>query len=174
MRRIRTKKSSNGESQKSQYEVTVDLIRSIIWPLFIGSLLIIYNKPFTETVSQLPNLLATSSELSIAGLKVQIDREISSKTTPEVLNGLSKLSPDGIERLMNMTRSTPVFKKNELKQYENEWKELLALKLVEIIPWYDKYDYGMRTTIIGRDTQQFVFLIISQITGRLNTRQLKK
>ncbi len=160
---------SNNQN-KSKYEITVDMIRSIIWPVLFASILISYSKPITETINQLPNLVAASSELSIAGVRVQVDRSIRAKTSPTVLHVMAQISPDGIKRLMSLSSGTPIFSDDESKRYKDEWDELIKLSLVEVRPWHGsepKYKNALGVTTLGRDVQQFVFVLVSEITGRL-------
>jgi hypothetical protein len=162
----------NGAETKSRYEISVDLVKALIWPLLIAIFFISYRQPISQTVQQIPSLLASSSELTIAGTKIQIDRRLRARTSTAVLQAMSQLSPDGMERLMDMVRGTPVFGEKAIQRYRDEWQETISLGLVEITPWHGsdpEHAYGLRVTSLGRDVQQLVFVLLSEITGRLTT-----
>lgn len=157
------------EHIKSKFEVIVELVRVLVWPALLVTIVLMFLKPLRETVYLLPSLVANSSELTIAGVKVNIDKSIRSKASDEVLISIAKLSPNGFESLIDLTKGTIVFQSIELDRYKHEYNELLELKLIEIKSWTGdrNYDYSLGVTGLGRDVQQFFFVIVSDISGKL-------
>ena len=94
------------ESPKTRYELTVELIKALAWPLFAFFVLFSFWKPLHLAMNQLPEIVNRSNTITIAGLTIKIDRSLqlqNQEPSANVKKALSELTPEGIQTLMGLS-----------------------------------------------------------------------
>src|SRR5207253_2368384 len=121
--------------RKTRFEISVELIKALTWPLVISIVLIGFWTPLHNIVTQLPNLLSRSESVTIAGLSIKIGKDIGRQVSPKVKEVISELSPEGLHRLINAPPfPLPTVSAVADKPGETEYAELIKLGLMENIP----------------------------------------
>jgi hypothetical protein len=168
-------RGESAPSGKSNYEITVMLIRALAWPAIVLLLLFIFRGPVKAIVGQLPSLMASSNSISIAGVSVQVDRKLRSQASADALASMGALSPEGVRSLMGLAEKTPIYKEEDWKdgRVEREYGEILRAGLAEAIPWGEERGLGpgakgVRVAERGRRVQELAYLIIADFAGQLS------
>jgi len=161
--------------QKTRYELTVDLIKALAWPVFAFFMLFSFWKPLHLAMNQLPEIVSQSDTITIASLTLKIDRGLQSKglePSSEVRDVLSKLSPGGIERILEVSSSSWYTSESDAESKAANM-ELVNLGLLTLIPPEEltkdgkNYAYGVRITALGKETQSYLYAIISEFVKEL-------
>ena len=162
-------------SPKTRFELSVELVKALAWPLFAAVVLILFWGPIRSAAGLLPNIVSRSEALSIAGLSIKIGKGISQRPSDDVKAALSKLSPDDLKRLLNQSSSTRCGTESA-STCKADYAPLVILGLMEEIPESElqlqdqskmRYGYGARLTAKGRETQRFLYDLISQFVQEL-------
>ncbi|SET69761.1 hypothetical protein SAMN05216412_11325 [Nitrosospira multiformis] len=150
--------------KKSTFELCVELIRALAWPVIAAALLISFWQPLRETANLLPSILHRSDAITIAGLSLKVSHELRHEAPPDVQAKLRRLSPSGIEALLNHGENTKMIYegKSEEKRAEERWGELVANELA----YKESYDDGARffvaLTPVGVKARSYLVSIISE------------
>jgi len=152
--------------KKSSFELSVDLTKSLIWPLFAFVLLVSFWAPINNILKKIPSIIDRSESITIAGLSLKIEQGLNVRPTDTVKKVLSKISADGVKKLMNKKNSSYYDSKVWPKR-ENE--ELFRLKLIEEIPKKElnQHEFGIRSTLLGKECQKFLDVIMVGIVKQL-------
>lgn len=161
---------------KSRAELIVELIKALAWPLFALIVLICFWSQLQSASRQLPNLLSRSETISIAGLSLKIGKGLSKQPSTNVKKALSELSPDGIQRLLNLSSSSWWDVGSE-STARAEYAELVHLGLMEEVSESEiratnerdgkNFGYAVRVTAFGKETQTFLYALISEFVQEL-------
>lgn len=161
---------------KSRFELSVELARATAWPILALIVLLAFWTPLHDTARQVPELLGRSDTITIAGLSLELSRELRYKASPDVKEALGKLSQEAIKRLLNMGDSSWWNVGDESHgRFENG--ELLSLGLVEELDAADmrrqheadqrKFGYGVAMTTLGRRTKSFLHSVVAEFVHEL-------
>lgn len=163
-------------NSKSSLELITDLIKALAWPLFAAVVLISFWSQLQSASKELPNLLSRSETLSIAGLSLKIGKGLGRQPSTKVKKALSELSPDGIHRLLNMSSSSWWDVGSE-STGKTDNAEVVRLGLLEEVPDNEiratnerdgkRFGYGVRITPLGKETQAFLYALISEFAQEL-------
>jgi hypothetical protein len=160
---------------KSRYEITVDLIRALSWPFIFLLLLVLFWRPFHKIVNQFPNIVSRSESITIAGLSLKIQKsDIVQQPSDSVMTVLGKLSPEGIERILNNS-SAIYWDKGHEEFGRRDNAELMQLGLMQEIPQDELYErnrqknygFGVRPTYLGVETRKFLIQLIAGFVKEL-------
>jgi hypothetical protein len=172
---IREKTSMGNNPSKSRFELMVELVKAVAWPLFASVLLISFWGPLRSAVSQLPNIISRSETLSIAGLSLKIRRGLTQQPSEEVKKSLSKLSPDDLKRLLNF--NSTYCGEEYASSCRADYAGLTGLGLIAEVPESElnqqtdergkRYGFGARITPKGKETQTFLLALISEFVQEL-------
>jgi hypothetical protein len=159
---------------KTRFELAVELVKAIVWPVIALVILFSFWHPFQLAMEQLPDVVSHSDTITIAGLTLKIDRSLQLQglePSAEVRQVLSVLTPDGIRTLLAMGEGK-YYPSSPTGTTEND--ELLRLGLFEEIPPEElslgghNYEYGVRPTQLGQDTQNYLLALISEFALQLD------
>jgi hypothetical protein len=159
--------------QKTRFELTVELIKAVAWPLFAIFVLFTFWEPLHLAMNQLPDIVNRSNTITIAGLTIKIDQSLQLKNrepSAEVRQALSEITSDGIQTLMNLSGSAR-WLPQDADNGRRKNSEMVRLGLFEEIPLQelkDNFAYGVRVTQVGRDTQAYLYALISTFLEQLN------
>jgi hypothetical protein len=90
------------ETKLEWFKEIVKLFRAFAWPITIFILVVLFWAPIRQGLDSLSDMVPNASEVEVAGVKFDFNAVNTSgiKTTPEVTNALSKLSPAAFARFM--------------------------------------------------------------------------
>jgi hypothetical protein len=172
---MREKTSMSNNPSKSRFELIVELIKAVAWPLFAIVLLISFWRPLRSAVTQLPNIISRSETLSIAGLYLKVRRSLARQPSEEVKQALSKLSPDDLKRLQNFTSTW--CEEQYASSCRADYAALVSLGLIEEVPESElktqkdrsgtPYGFGVRITPKGKETQTLLNTLVSEFVQEL-------
>lgn len=164
------------EMPKSRFELFVELVKAIAWPILVVVVLIAFWAPLRDTARQLPGLLGRSNVVTIAGLSLKLGPGLRYQASPEVKNVLAELSQEAIERLLSMASSS-WWNVGDESLGRSENVELVRLKLVEEVPADEvdslndrdqrRYGYGVRITELGIQTRSFLHSVVAEFVKEL-------
>lgn len=166
------------ESQpKSRFELVVELIKALAWPLIALILLIAFWTPLRQTTDLIPSIIGRSDTITIAGLSLKVGQGLKAKATPEVQKVLAKLSRSGVERVLRMSDSSYWTRGSGLSSDKNQGAELVKLGLETEVPQSEldalnlkqqtNYGFGLRITDLGRETQAFLQSVVAEFVQEL-------
>lgn len=163
---------SNNPS-KSRFELIVELIKAVAWPLFAIVLLVSFWRPLRSAVTQLPNIISRSETLSIAGLSLKVRRSLAKQPSEEVKQALSKLSPDDLKRLQNF--NSTFCEEQYAASCRADYAALVGLGLLAEVPESElkkdrsgtPYGFGVRITPKGKETQSVLNALVSEFVQEL-------
>lgn len=157
---------------KTTFELIVELINGIAWPLFAFVLLIGLWGPLQSVATQFPDIIGRSETITIAGLSIKVGQGLKQQASGDVEKVLSNLSPDGLRKLIDNGNES-YWDYGSETYAKNEVAELVRMKLLEEISGNElrgkdkKYAYGVRPTILGKNAREYVLKLISQFVGEL-------
>jgi hypothetical protein len=158
------------QNQKTRYELTVDLIKAIAWPLFAFFILFSFWKPIHLAADQLSIIINRSNTITIAGLTLKIDQSLDlykEQPSDEVRSVLANITPNAIRILLEhvqgptcylTTRDDPFIKQDKVDN-----AELISLGLYEEYKKDEtnKTAYCVHLTPVGITTQNYLYDLIS-------------
>jgi hypothetical protein len=156
------------QPQKSKFELGVDLIKALAWPLFSIIVLFSFWPQLHSTMDQLPDLLKRSNTITIGDLTIILSRNIR-EPSAEVKKVLSEITPIDIPRLMRIEQR--VWLLTDANDAKINYADLLRLGLLEEIPTQDLPEnstYGVQLTQLGRDTQKYLSDLLLEFVDQLN------
>jgi hypothetical protein len=162
---------------KSRFELVVELIKAVAWPLIALILLIAFWTPLRQTTDLIPSIIGRSDTISIAGLSLKVSQGLKAKASPEVQRVLAKLSRSGVERVLRMSESAYWDRVPGRTYYKEDTADLLKLGLVSEVSAAEidglnakehrNYDYGVRQTELGKETQSFLQSVVAEFVEEL-------
>jgi hypothetical protein len=166
--------------KKSTLELVVEVIKALAWPLFATVFLVSFWTPLHDTATLIPSIVSRSDTITIAGLSLKVGKALNKKATPEVELALSRLSKEGVKRLLEMSASSWWDKGSEANgQAENS--ELVKLGLAMEVSAdelatrnttdHKNFGYAVRITDLGRKTQDFLRAVIAEFVDELPRTQ---
>jgi len=157
------------KNKKTHYEISVDLIKALAWPLFAVFLLFSFWKPLHTIINELPELIQRSKTVTVAGVVLEINQDLP-EPSEEVKTALAKISPEGVQELMRLSNESDY--KNAPPSYiKVTYEELIKLGLFMEVPTEnlkEDYIYGVQVTQLGRETQEYVYKLLSEFLTQLN------
>ena len=165
------------DTTKSKFEIIVELIKALVWPVIVFAVLIIFWEPLHLISKSLPSIVNRSETITIAGLSLKIRNSGTvQQPSPGVKDILSKLSPEAVERMLNNATSS-FWKKGDESFGRTEYTELIKYNLYREIPqkelsdparFKDKdYGFGVEITELGKETRKFLVQIIAGFVNEL-------
>lgn len=170
------------DAPKSKFELIVELVRALAWPLFATIALIVFLGPLRLTARQIPDLVGRSETITVAGLSIEVQRGVSQQASDEVKQAVADLSPDSISLLLNM-QGASYFASGYGALGRQQYAELIDLGLVVPLPTEElphpisesgevrKYDFGIDITPLGEDAQSFLLSLISEFVQELRSAE---
>ena len=134
---------------KSTFEIIVDLIKAMIWPILVVLMFILFYDQIFSIIEIIPSKIRQSSRIKIGDISLEIERYAKAKGNEELAVIIQDLSKDAITTLVNLGKRghrviiSDDFKHTytlplELKYFkELEKKELLSAN--EKIKDYENY-----------------------------------
>ncbi len=155
-------------------ELSVEMVKAVAWPLLVLILVLCFWTSLQSAAELLPNLLSRSETITIAGLSLKISKGLSRQPSEDVKQVLSKLSAEGVRRLLNSSGASSWDVGNRGDGVA-ENAEIVKLGLAEEVAPEDlqdergrrRYSYGVRLTPLGKETQGFLFALIAEFTQEL-------
>ena len=169
---------SKPNPKPDRFAQSIELVKAIAWPLFGIIVLTSFWNPLYSTIQQLPNIVSRSENITIAGLTLKVGKGLRQQASTEVKQVLSDLSPESIRNLLTSGESTYWDVEYEISA-RTKSNELLKFGLLEEIPKAElndrkdstKYGYGVRLTPLGKETQAFLFNLISEFAQELEQKE---
>ncbi len=165
------------EQPKSKFELTVELIKATAWPGLTMIILITFWGPLRQTAEQFPYLVRRSDTITIAGLSLEVSRELRRQASPEVEEVITELSKEGIKRVLRLSGGS-YWDKGSETHGRADYTELIHLKLVEEIAVDElerqnqeegkNFGFGVRPTELGRQTQSFLQSVVAEFVQELD------
>lgn len=179
-----SEEKSEGKS-KSRLELATELVKALVWPAFALVILLSFWTPLRESVRELPKLMRDAESVSIYSFSIKVKENLRWQatpevgkvlTTPEVETVLARLSPDGIQKLLNF-RFVSCWEsgRDNIDQVKEINKELLQHGLLTEVSNMRlcaategaRYDYALGPSDLGLATQQFIFAFVAQSAREL-------
>jgi hypothetical protein len=173
------------EKSKSRLELNIELLKALAWPLFALIILFSFWTPLRDSAKELPRLMRDAESVSIYSFSIKVKTDLRQQTTPEVgkvlatpevERVLARLSPDGIQKLLN-SRFVSCWEsgKDNIQQVKEMNKELMQLGLLQELPDMGSclknqganYEYAVGPTDLGKATQEFIFAFVTQSAREL-------
>jgi hypothetical protein len=161
---------------KSKFEIIVDLIKALLWPIIAVFILILFWQPLRLVANQLPSIVSRSETITISGLSLKIrNNDIVQKPSDSVKNVLALLSADGIKRMLNNSTAS-YWDKGDETFGRSEYEELVKLglytedsaeELAERNKQQKNYGYGVEITSLGKETNNFLVQIVAGFVQEL-------
>jgi hypothetical protein len=169
------------EATKSRFELFVELVKAIAWPLLAAVVLVSFWHPLREAANQLPSIVSRSDTITILGLSLKIGPQLRQKAPREVQEALAALSADGIKTLMGMIgmgggRGNDIHTLSVMTSDRGPYAELIKLKLAEEVPGLARADptsdptyatYVLQITPLGVQTNDFLLSLIAEFIDGL-------
>jgi hypothetical protein len=166
------------EATKSRFELFVELVKAIAWPLLAAVVLVSFWHPLREAANQLPSIVSRSDTITILGLSLKIGPQLRQKAPREVQEALAALSADGIKTLIGMGkgRGNDIHISSVVTSGRAPYAELIKLKLAEEVPGHARADptsdptyatYVLQITPLGVQTNDFLLSLIAEFIDEL-------
>jgi hypothetical protein len=166
------KMTENPTPPKSRFELFVEFIRVLAWPLFAFVLLYALWTPIRSIAALMPNIIERSETITIANLSIKVGRGIKRKASADVLKVLTEITPDGLRKLISS--SDEAYWQADSKSYaRTENAEIIRLKLVEEVSKKElgNYGYGIKPTTLGEETKEYVLVLVSEFVNELKRNE---
>lgn len=123
------------EIKKSNFENINELLKAILWPIVVISVLLFYHSEISE-------MFRSSSKVSLGSFSMEMQREANNKGSADLSNVISELSIPGIKKLLSMGASGSFGIVGQRRGYEEQesgynltadlstWEELEKANLV--------------------------------------------
>ncbi len=168
--------SKDTQPSKSKFELTVDLIKAIIWPIVVSFLLIVFWRPIYSTINQIPKVVNNSETITIGSLSLKIRSNSNLIPSDSVKISLEALSASGINSLLTSNGTSEYFYENQVLFGEQKYEELIRLCLYEKmdsihygrdfkgVPFY----YGVIPTHKGIDVRNYLISLLTGLVKEIN------
>jgi len=97
------------EVRKSTFQNVNDLIKTLIWPVILLLLLILYGKPIGKTINLLPGKLEQSSKVSVGSLSFEIEKTAISTGNRDLADMIKNLSETSLRKLLTIGYGSLIF-----------------------------------------------------------------
>ncbi len=161
---------------KSRFELIVELIKAVAWPLLAIVVLVAFWSPLRRTADLIPSIVGRSDTITIAGLTLKVGRGLKSKASPQVEKVLESLSKDSIAAVLGMPEGA-TWPPNSAASGRAQNAELIKLGLVVELPQNEiddrnakehrDYVFGVRQTPLGKQTQVFLQAVVAEFVEEL-------
>ena len=94
---------------KSTFELSVQLVGALAWPLLITALFLYFRRPLTDAMKLVPQKLAVASRFAVGTFSVEVANHALAAGRPELAQGLAGLSAPAIRRLLQFDRTSHYF-----------------------------------------------------------------
>lgn len=102
------------ENMKSNYEITVDLLKAMLWPTTALVLIFFLWSPIKETTELLPSLLKNSESIEIGGISIKTgSKSLIALADKESIKALDGISLEAMSILVGHSRGV---------RLPNDWK----------------------------------------------------
>jgi len=95
------------EDSKTNFDRINDFLKTIIWPLIIVLVLILYGKQIGRLVKVIPDKVEQSSKMSFGSFSLEIDRAAKTIGNPELANIIKGLSEEAVKKLLELGTKRP-------------------------------------------------------------------
>jgi len=177
------KKTNNNKINRTfldYYRVSVPLLKSLIWPILILSIALIFKSPINVLILNINDLIIKTSGLQYKSLAFEIEEAIAYSSKPEVNKGLDGISDVALFTIIELgnTPDSPYAhvghiswdcpqSKRKLFKQQPELKELEKRKLISISDYsYEDCtsSYQWKWTDLGLSSHKaFMDILISNI-----------
>ncbi len=159
---------------KSRFELLVELIKAIIWPLFATVILFLFWEPIRTISTQLPSLIGRSETITIAGVSLKVSKRLTQQASPKLAAALAKLSPQGLRQLVDQ-RGASLYPSENADRGKSEYAELISLGLAEEVPQTFQADsdrklypgFIVKLTPMGDEGEKFIYALLSEVVRDL-------
>ncbi len=163
-------------SSKTRYEITVELIKALLWPTIAIFILILFWQPLRLVADQLPNIVSRSETITISGLSIKIrNSDIVQKPSDSVKTALASLSADGVKTMLNNSNGV-YWNVGDESFGRKQYAELIKLGLYREVPPKElqernkqnkNYGFGAEVTPLGIETNQFLIQLVAGFVQEL-------
>jgi len=172
---VRGAENNMENTNKSKFELTVELVKALAWPSVVVILLFAFWAPLENTINILPQLIDRSDTITIGSVAIKVGRKLSGHITPEVKKALKNISDNGIERLLD-------FEEDQQKEYGKDHKpsaptyELIKLKLLisEKKSNTNDDEFYVYMSPTGIETRKALLLVIAEFVYQLKHGNIKE
>ena len=155
--------------KKTKIELTIELLKVIIWPTIVIFVIILFWRPIYSTFNEIPNIIGKSESISIGNLSIKIQRGTTLLPSESVKAILKKISPHAVETLVSSNGTTEYFHTNQVLYGQQRFKELiqdgLYIEVEKIHLSYDdqniQYAYGVQPTKSGIEVRNYLLEIMN-------------
>lgn len=162
--------------KKETFELIVDLVRALAWPIVAFALLFALWSPLRQTAELIPSIISRSDTITISGLSLKIGQRLHREATPEVEAVLKAIRKEDIE-LMLSVGDTSWWDRNGEAGARSRYKKLIQLGLLSEIKQSEfKFltpeeqrtrSYGVRITPLGDATRDFLRAVVAEFVREL-------
>jgi hypothetical protein len=148
------------------YQASIPFLVSLVWPLTIALILTIFKEPLYKTLEEVPSIVSNSSAIEIAGVAIQVDRNIPGINDPELKSALANTNSRALRILIDLGESGRVTSSESLSELDKEaLLNLEANGLIELDMSYDypknpELDVHYLPTELGKKAYNFLLDII--------------
>lgn len=87
------------------FKIIVELIKAIIWPSVVVGLILMFRKPLSLIINQLPAKFSRATKVSVGGLSVEIQAKALEAGNPLLAEKIGTLSAEALEQLLKIDKS---------------------------------------------------------------------
>lgn len=166
------------EKSKTRFELMVEMVKALAWPVFAFIILLSFWTPLREASRTLPGLLRRSEAITIAGLTIKLQGELRAKASPEVEQALARLSPEDIEELLNF-RFVGCWDADStnIQQIKDRYGRLVQSGLLVEVADMGRcastqgvtYEYALGPSPLGVEAQKFLFALLAAFLHELGS-----
>jgi hypothetical protein len=148
------------------YQASIPFLVSLVWPLTIVIILSIFREPIFQTLQQLPSVISKSTAIEIAGVAIQVDKNIPGINDPELKSALANTTPRALRTLIDLGEVGRVTMSKSLSELDKEaLLNLEANGLIELDMNYKhtenpELDVHYAPTELGKKAYNFLLDII--------------
>lgn len=149
---------------KPKLELVTDLLKTILWPLIVIVIIIIFWEP-------IKGLIGNSDSITIGNFTLKLKNEIPTPSVP-VKNILNKISSQEVSELLFIGNDTSIYNGyNEKSLKHSPISDMMDLNLVRHVEPYDGADTTnqyYKVTMLGSNTYNFYISLISAIGKQID------
>jgi hypothetical protein len=145
-------------TKKDWVEAIVNLTKTLIWPLLIVVVLLMYHDPIKEIVKLIPSKIRDSQKLGIGSLLIEMQETAFKGGNEELANIFGALSPEAIRRLIELGKSNRILVIETQRQGNNAYIvptphllriefELMRNGLIEFKEDFDKFQKWIKSDL---------------------------
>lgn len=145
------------------YETSVALIKALIWPIIVLYFFSVLRGPIISTFEQLPYVFQKTTQITIAGVTLEIDQRLQVTASVELREALANLSANALRELVHTGEATQYnntsydsYREIEESLRELEKVGLITLEVDVIDPKYPDQNVRWKATELGVQAYRFV------------------